>query len=243
VKVERFAGIVLSLGLCMATGCCHKPTKTPFTGPPGLQPSYVEAGDVLHWVASGQPYQISFFPVDPCESTDNLVNSDGKTDIVCNVMTTAVGYYSYSYVAPGDKRGPQLDTPGEYPMHVAPCTACSGSGGQLKGPSKTKGNAEQARLSTQEIEIYCSDGNPTVYPVNATANTIRFKFNGQTPPQGSTDALFNIVVPANTCSNYQTGATLKTQSASCDLEKTFPFTVSNVFGCDTGSASGTLSPQ
>lgn len=243
MKLERFAGIALSLGLCMATGCCHKPTKTPFTAPPGLQPSYVEAGDELHWVASGQPFKISFFPVDPCEPTDNLVNSDGKTDIVCNVMTTAAGYYTYSYLAPDDKRGPQLGAPGAgYPMHVAPCTACTGTGSQSKGPSRIKEGAGQADLSTQDIEIYCSSGNPTVYPTSATANAVKFKFYGQLP-QGSTDELFSIQVPANICSNYPAGTTLNTQSASCDLEKTYTFTVSDVYGCTSGSASTTLSPQ
>jgi len=246
VKLDRLARIVFSLGLCMLTGC-PKPARIPFKAPPGLQPSYVEAGDVLHWVASGQRFQISFFPLNPCKSTDNLVNSDGKTDIVCHVRTEFTGNYSYSYIDPrdkSDKSDPKLPTPGDYPLHVGPCTACVGSDGSNQSGTNTANVAAgQTTPTTQEVTIYCAGDNPAAYPANATANTVIFEFQGQLPPPGSKDPLFNVTFGPNVCSNHAAGATLYTQGDSCDVEKTFTYKVTDVYGgCNAGEISGTASP-
>src|ERR1700760_146425 len=139
---------MLGLGLCMSTSC-NKQDKRPFTAPPGLQPSYVDAGAVLHWVASGQPFEVSFYPVNPCIESQ-LVNSDGKTDIVCHVRTDATGNYSYSYSDPRAKQGPKLSQPGVFSMHVGPCTSCYAT---YLGTKVTVGQ------TTQEVAISCTGTN------------------------------------------------------------------------------------
>lgn len=105
MKEDRFCRFEVCLLLCAFAGGCHKPISTAFVAPPGLQPGYVEQGDTLQWVASGHPFAVEFLPSLPCDETsDNLINRDGKTNVTCHVRIDArTGYYAYRYVAPPPK--------------------------------------------------------------------------------------------------------------------------------------------
>jgi hypothetical protein len=150
------------------------------------------------------------------------------------VRTNATGNYSYSYIDPSDTRGPKLPQPGVFAMHVGPCTSCTGTTIESK---VTLGE------TTQGVTISCTGTSPTVYPASAKANTIIFGFEGVLPPQGSGTPVFAITFGPGVCSNYPAGATLHSSGDYCTVEKSFTYTVTQVYGCAEGSANGTASPQ
>lgn len=203
--IKCLAAAAISPALFALVGCPTSP-KPVLKVPPSAQATYVDGGGTLQWAATGEPFQIFWYGLNPCSKSD-ILSSDGSSDVTCHVAYGGVNGGSYLYDVGKPAKDKFVVRNGEFSMHVGPCTNCLG--GPIPTPvgNQELSTSQLGAASGNEVRISCPKPGATTVVDPPTGPTglkvgdeVAFEYVGQNPPTGE-NAFTITFTQSNYCAN------------------------------------------
>ena len=250
MKSDKYFGLAIC-AFCLLVGCqktvVPPSTKLVYVVPPSQDNAsgYVDSGQTIEWVPSGQPFQVYFFGDKPCDKNDVLVSNDGTSPVICHTSANQTGTYSYNIGPPGQSVAP-TPKPGAVLSIVGHCNGCTGLQGNTTAAAMVQSGQHsepQATSSDPTVTLSCggsSAGPGVAYPTPIQVpigGKVYWAFQGTDNPSGLD---FTVNIPSGLCSNYQNGTTISNSSKFCTVAGKANYTFT-VYPCNGTTYTGAIS--